>query len=65
MLCLLDGFKDVLPQPFATNSAIVSLDISVLLGLAGLDVCQLDTELEADLAKVPARDFAAGKHFKN
>ena len=23
------------------------------------------TELEADLAKVPARDFAAGKHLKN
>ena len=37
ILCLLDGFKNVLAEPFAPNRAIVALDIGVLLGLAALD----------------------------
>jgi hypothetical protein len=37
-LCFLDGFKDVLAEPFAPNRAVVALDIGVLLGLSWLDV---------------------------
>jgi hypothetical protein len=35
---LLDRFKDILPQPFATNGAVVALEIGILLGLTGLDI---------------------------
>ena len=35
---LLDTFDDVLVEPFVPDSAVVSLDIGVLLGLAGLDM---------------------------
>jgi len=38
ILSLLDGFDDVLVQPFVPDGAVVSLDISVLLRLTWLDV---------------------------
>ncbi len=38
ILCLLDGFDDVLVEPFIPDGSVVSLDVGVLLGLAGLDV---------------------------
>ena len=40
VLRLLDGFKGVLAQPFAANSAVVTLNIGVLLGLARLGLIQ-------------------------
>ena len=42
ILCLLDGFDDVLVEPFVPDGAVVALDVSVLLGLAGLDVLDGD-----------------------
>ena len=42
MLCLLDGFEDVLPKPFGPNCPIVALDVSVLLRLSRLDVADPD-----------------------
>jgi hypothetical protein len=41
----LDGFKDVLPQPFASDGAVIAFDIGVLLRLAWLDVFEPDTSL--------------------
>ncbi len=41
-LRLLYRFKDVLIQSFVVNRAVVTLDIGVLLGLAGLDVLDVD-----------------------
>jgi hypothetical protein len=38
VLCLFDSFDDVLVQQLMPNRPVVALDISVLLGLAGLDV---------------------------
>ena len=38
VLHLLNRFKDVLAPPFAADGAIVTLDISFLLGLAWIDV---------------------------
>lgn len=38
LLCLLDGFKDILAQPFAANRSIVPLYISILLGFTWLDM---------------------------
>ena len=38
ILCLLDGFDDVLVEPFVPDGAVVSLDVGVLLRLAWLDV---------------------------
>ena len=38
ILGLIDGFDDVLVQPFMPDGAVVALDIGVLLGLSGLDV---------------------------
>ena len=38
ILSLLDAFDDVLVQPFVPNRPVVALDVSVLLGLAWLDV---------------------------
>lgn len=38
LLNLLSAFKDVELQPFVLHNAVVSLDVSVLLGLAGLGV---------------------------
>ena len=40
VLSLLDGFKDVLVQPFVPYRAIAALDVGVLLRLARLDVCE-------------------------
>jgi hypothetical protein len=42
VLCLLDGFDDVLVEPFMSDGAVVALDVGVLLGLAGLDVLDRD-----------------------
>ena len=42
VLGLLDGFDDVLVAPFMPDSAVVALDIGVLLGLSGLDVLDGD-----------------------
>jgi hypothetical protein len=44
VLCLLDGFDDVLVEPFMPDGAVVALDTGVLLWLAGLD------ELNGDAA---------------
>ena len=38
ILGLLDGFDDVLVEPFMPDGAVVALDLGVLLELAGLDV---------------------------
>ena len=38
VLRLLDGFNDALVQPFTPHSAVVALDVGVLLRLARLDV---------------------------
>ena len=38
MLGLLDAFDDVLVEPLLPDSAVVTLDIGVLLRLAGLDM---------------------------
>ena len=38
VLGLLDGFDDVLVEPFVPDGAIVALDVGVLLGLTGLHV---------------------------
>jgi hypothetical protein len=38
MLDLLDAFDDVLVEPLLPDSAVVTLDIGVLLRLAGLDM---------------------------
>ena len=45
ILGLLDGFDDVLVQPFVSDGAVVTLDIDVLLRLAGLDVLDGDAPL--------------------
>ena len=42
VLSLLDGFDDVLVVPFMPDSAIVTLNIGVLLRLSGLDVLDGD-----------------------
>lgn len=38
VLSLLDGFDDVLVEPFVPNGTAVALDIGVLLWLSGLDM---------------------------
>ena len=43
VLRLLDGFKDILAQPLAANSAVVPLNIGVLLGFPWLDVFKPNT----------------------
>jgi hypothetical protein len=40
---LFDGFKDVLAQPFAPNSAVVRLDVGVLLRFSWLNMFQPNT----------------------
>ena len=42
VLHLLDAVEVIPAQPFRANSSVVSLDISILLRLAGLDVDQTD-----------------------
>ena len=43
-LCLLDGFDDILVEPFVPDRAVVALDVGVLLGLTGLDVLDRDAQ---------------------
>jgi hypothetical protein len=45
VLGLLDTFDDVLVEPFMPHCAVVTLDVGVLLGLAGLDVLNGDAAL--------------------
>ena len=42
ILDILDGFEVVAAQPFCPDCAVVTLDVIVLLWLAGLDVHQPD-----------------------
>ncbi|AGI69472.1 hypothetical protein OAN307_c40590 [Octadecabacter antarcticus 307] len=58
-LCLIDGFKDVLAQPFATNGSIVALDIGVLLRFAWLDVFKPNTVFLGPCHQGPADIFCA------
>lgn len=58
VLCLLDSFNDTLVQPFMPNRSVVALDISVLLGFAGLDMS------DADLAFFGAGQQLAAELFK-
>jgi hypothetical protein len=37
-LCVLNGFNDVLIEPFVPDRAIIALDIGILLRFAGLDM---------------------------
>ena len=53
ILCLLDGFDDVLVEPFMPDGVVAALDIGVLLRLAGLDVLDGDA-----LFLVPAQQLA-------
>jgi hypothetical protein len=54
VLCLLNRFKDLSVQPFAADGAIVTLDISVLLGFAWLDVFKSNTVLLSPCHQGPA-----------
>jgi hypothetical protein len=40
VLCLLDGFYDVLVKPFITDGAVVALDLGAPLALSGFDVLE-------------------------
>ena len=57
VLCLLNGFKDVLAQPFAADGAIVALDISVLLGFTWLDVFEPNSVFLSPCHQGPADIF--------
>ena len=59
VLCLLDGFEDVLPQPFATNGAVLALDIGILLGLTGLDIFEPHIAFLSPFHELPADVFWA------
>jgi hypothetical protein len=50
----LDGFDDVLIEPFVPDGAVVALDIGVLLRLAGLDMPNADAS-----PRCPFQQFAA------
>ena len=67
VLGLLDGFDDVLVEPFMPNRAVVTLDVGVLLGLAGLDVLDAnsaflgpDQQLATDLFRAVIDLYGAG-----
>jgi hypothetical protein len=45
ILCLPDGFDNILMEPFVPDRTVVALDISVLLGLTRLDVADADPVL--------------------
>jgi hypothetical protein len=53
----LNSFKDVLIQPFMPDRSVVSLDISVLLQPAGLDVRQSDIVLLSPFHQLLASGF--------
>ena len=55
LLCLLNGFKYVLPQPFSANRAIVALDIGTLLRLSGLDIFKPDAPFLSPRHPLPGR----------
>ena len=67
ILSLLDGFHDVLVEPFVPDRAVVALDIGVLLELAGLDVLDGDAAflgrdqlLATDVVRVVVDPYGAG-----
>jgi hypothetical protein len=57
LLRLLDGFKQIEPQPFMPDRAVVALDIGILLGLAGLDIGQGYAPLFCPIDQRPADVF--------
>ena len=59
MLCLLDGFDDVLIEPFMPNSSIVAFDVSILLRLARLDMLDRDVALLRPFQKLATNVFRA------
>ncbi len=59
VLRLLNGFKDVLAQPFAANGAIVAFDIGVLLRFSRLDVFKPNTMFLSPCHQGPADIFWA------
>ena len=59
VLGLLDGFNDVLVEPFVANRAVVSLDVGVLLRLAGLDVLDRDAPFLGPDQQLPTDVFRA------
>jgi hypothetical protein len=59
ILSLLDGFDDVLVEPFLTYRPTVALDIGVLLGLPGLDVLDGDALLLSPYSERLADVFGA------
>ena len=67
ILGLVDGFDNVLVQPFVPNCAVVALDVSVLLGLPGLDVLDgnapflgPDQQLAADVFRAVVDPYRPG-----
>lgn len=67
VLGLLDGFNDVLVEPFVPNGAVVSLDVGVLLRLAGMDVLDRDAlflspdqQLATDVFRAVVDPYGAG-----
>ena len=59
MLRLLDGFNDVLVKPFMPDGSVVTLDLSVLLRLARLDMLDLDVALLSPFQELVADVFRA------
>ena len=57
--CIEQIAKPVGPQALFAKSPVEALDVSVLGGLAGLDVAQLDLPLQTPSQEVPARQFGA------
>ena len=62
VLCLLNGFKDVLAQPFATNGAVIAFDVGVLLRLAGLDIFKPHVAFFSLFHEFPTDVFRAVVH---
>jgi hypothetical protein len=42
ILCLPDGFDDILIKPLVPDRSVVALDLGILLGLTRLDVADAD-----------------------
>jgi len=61
-LGLLDAFDDVLIKPFMPNGSIITLDTCVLLGLARLDMLDLDIALFRPFQKLLTDVFRAIVH---
>ena len=59
VLGLLDGFDDVLVEPLMPNGAVVTLDVGVLLRLAGLNVLDGDLPLLGPFQQLAADVFRA------